>query len=88
MNGRVLKSTREAGSNDILWGVDSGKSSIEEGVLQGDQFLHEASRLIPAKTEKDKSGKVSPAGFVLETLFNAACPHGEQRHGLRYLTLS
>jgi hypothetical protein len=42
-------------------------------------FLHKASLLIPAEFEKDKTGKVALAGFVLETLFYAACPHGEQQ---------
>ena len=38
-------------------------------------------------TLNNKTGQVTPAGFK-ETLLNAACPHGGQWHGLRYLTLS
>jgi hypothetical protein len=44
-------------------------------------------RALQTRKKQNRRGNKSPP-VILETLFNAACPHGEQWHGLRYLTLS
>ena len=68
MKDYVLNEKPEPASNEMVWAFDLGKGSIGEAVRRGNEFLHKAALLIPAEFEKDKTGKVALAGFVLETL--------------------
>jgi hypothetical protein len=49
MNDYVLNKKPEPDSNEMVWAFDLGKGSIGEAVRRGNEFLHKASRLIPAE---------------------------------------
>ncbi|HEX7571063.1 MAG TPA: hypothetical protein VF492_11215, partial [Verrucomicrobiae bacterium] len=49
MNDYVLNKKPEPDSNEMVRAFDLGKGSIGEAVRRGNEFLHKASRLIPAE---------------------------------------
>jgi hypothetical protein len=57
MNDYFLKTPPEPAANcEIFWAFDLGKGSLGEAVRRGNEFLHKASLLIPAKFWKIKMG--------------------------------
>ena len=55
MNDYVLKKETEPAANEMVWAFDLGKGSIGEAVRCGNEFLHQASLLIPAEFAETKT---------------------------------
>jgi hypothetical protein len=65
----VLKDKTDPASNEMVWAFDLGKGSLGEAVRRGNEFLHKASRLIPADFEKTKPARIALAGLDLRNAF-------------------
>ena len=56
MNDDVLTAQPEPAANsEIVWAFDLGKGSLGEAVRRGNEFLHQASLLIPAEFAETKT---------------------------------
>jgi hypothetical protein len=76
MNDYILKNQSEsAAHNETVWAFDRGKGALGKGVRRDNEFLHQASQLIPAALVETKT-----AALVAHTRLMQTLRHADHRH--------